>query len=156
MDGLVLKPFKPAHLRRTVAVHLGRAAPTAPARSPVAQAPDPLVDVARLEENVAGDYDFIPHLIGLFEALVPTAVRDMEVALATDDLPALSDAAHKLKSSAGILGLTQLHALLSDIERLADAGQPARLPATVEAAVATAAAAVDELVRIRPAYTSPA
>ena len=150
MDDLVLKPFKPAHLRRSVAAHLGRAALPSSSRPPASAAGGPLVDLALLKENVGGDPDFILHLIGLFEDLVPTAVRDIEQALAAEDLPALASAAHKLKSSAGILGLGRLHTLLADLERLAEAGRPGPLPDAVEATVATAAAAVDELTRLRP------
>ena len=156
MDDLVLKPFKPAHLRRAVAAHLGLAARPSAARAQTSSSADPLVDLALLEENVGGDHDFILHLIGLFEGLVPTAVRDMERALAAEDLAALASAAHKLKSSAGILGLGRLHALLGEVERLAEAGRTAPLPDAVEATVATAAAAVDELARLRPTLTPDA
>ena len=154
MDGLVLKPFKPTHLRRIVAARLGRAAPASVSRTQSSPASAPLVDLTLLEENVGGDREFIVHLIDLFEGLVPTAARDMERALATEDLPALAGAAHKLKSSAGILGLGRLHALLGEVERHAEAGRTDRLPDTVEATVATAAAAVDELARLRPTYSA--
>ncbi|PAP81016.1 hypothetical protein B1759_06570 [Rubrivirga sp. SAORIC476] len=154
MDGLVLKPFKPVHLRRAVAAHLGRTtAPPDP--DATAGAADTLVDLAQLEENVEGDHPFMLRLIDLFIDLVPVSVRTLETALATDDLEGLASAAHKLKSSAGILGIGPLHALLSEVERLATEGQPARLPETVEATVATAAAAVDELHRLRPTLTTP-
>ena len=154
MDGLVLKPFKPVHLRRAVAAHLGRTtAPPDP--DATAGAADTLVDLGQLEENVEGDHPFMLRLIDLFIDLVPVSVRTLETALATDDLEGLASAAHKLKSSAGILGIGPLHALLSEVERLATEGQPARLPETVEATVATAAAAVDELHRLRPTLTTP-
>ena len=149
MNGLVLKPFKPVHLRRAVAARLGRAVP------PAEPAPSgPLVDLALLEENTNGDADFIVRLVDLFADLVPDAVRSIEAALAADDLPALAAAAHKLKSSAGILGVGRLHTLLGEIERLVDGGQTGPLPSVVEAAVATAEAAVDELARLRSAFTN--
>ncbi|MEM1055217.1 MAG: PAS domain S-box protein [Bacteroidota bacterium] len=146
MDGLVLKPFKPAHLRRVVAAHLGRS--DAPPAEPLAA--ESIVDLTLLEENLDGDHAFILRLLDLFEEVVPESIRTMEVALATDDLPGLATAAHKLKSSAGILGIGPLHALLSEVERMALEGQTARLPETLDATVATTAAALDEFARLRP------
>ncbi|OZC01556.1 PAS domain S-box protein [Rubricoccus marinus] len=140
MDGLLLKPFKPEHLRRTVAAFLGRGG--AP---PEAEAPESLVDLSTLEDNVEGDQEFIRRVVELFVDLVPEIVTTLEVALASDDLPAIATAAHKLKSSAGILGATGLHAALDEIETLAMEGQPARLPTLIEAAIGTAGATIDEL-----------
>lgn len=151
MDGLVLKPFKPEHLRRRAAAAMGRAA-AIPAESLESAQPH-LVDLSNLEADLGGDLAFIGRLIDLFADVVPETVRAMEVALAMEDLPSLSSAAHKLKSSAGILGVHRLHALLSEVERLAEAGQPARLAPLVDETVATAAAAVDEVSRLRPRYS---
>ena len=82
----------------------------------------------------------------------PRAAEDFLPLAVRNDLPALAAAAHKLKSSAGILCINPLDTLLNDVERLAEQAQTDPLPALVEATVATAAAAVDEFATLRPLF----
>lgn len=143
LDGLVLKPFKPAHLRRTIAAHLGRSEPPAPSDSEVAAS----IDLSAVEESIAGDAEFFAHLVELFQNLVPETEHAMRQALADDDPSALAAAAHRLKSSAGILGARDLHRLLSDLERDAETMGGEELGTLVDEVLTSAAAAANALVR---------
>ena len=153
MDGLVLKPFKPAHLRRAVAGYLGRPAamPLSADGSPGAPGLAPRRPRGAGPRTSAGDLCFISHLVDLFAELVPEAARTLEIALAARRPAGDVRGGPQAEVGGGHRsGVEPLHALLAEIERLADEGQTAPLPAAVEAAIATAAAAVDELARLLP------
>ena len=165
MDGLVLKPFKPAHLRRTVAAHLGRPAPpgdtpaagaAAGAAEPSADAP-PLVDLAQLEESLGGDRAFVAHLIDLFAEVASDFSDRVAAARRGGSARALAVAAHQLKSSAGLLGLRDVLDAATRTERegqaaASDAPISPTLDALADETARATAAARDELRRLRPTY----
>ncbi|MEL6615719.1 MAG: ATP-binding protein, partial [Bacteroidota bacterium] len=146
MDDLVLKPFRPDHLRARIAAHLGdtrRASgdslpPEAPGAagsasgdlasgdlasddlaSDAAVYPTDVLDLSALSADTGGDAAFVLHVLDLFAQVAPEASGDIRRATEARDGDALARAAHKLKSSAGILGAADLHAALSALETAA-------------------------------------
>ncbi len=92
-----------------------------------------------------GGPSLVTRMINLFLDHAPRRLADLRAALARADAPALSAAAHTLKSSASQLGATDLADLCQRIESADLAGAAALLP-DLEAALA---AASDSLSRER-------
>ncbi|CAO4194757.1 ATP-binding protein [Methylorubrum extorquens] len=132
MDGMLAKPFTLAQLGGLLAQHL-RAAPLRdPADIVTSEAPripdDVLLDeptIANLEE--LGDRDFLARILRLYIAQAPQALLELEAALARGDAPAVSRAAHGLKSMSANIGAAQVKDRAGAIERTARDGDLTRL-----------------------------
>ena len=152
MDGMLAKPFTLAQLAAVLARHVaertaGASAPrleTGPAPEPAAPA-GALLDeqtLANLEE--LGDGDFVAHVLRLYARQAPSALTDLEAALANRDAPAAARAAHSLKSMSANIGAARMKDTAGAIEASAReghaAGDATALPALLaETLVALAA-----------------
>ncbi|MDV2987588.1 UNVERIFIED_CONTAM: ATP-binding protein [Methylobacteriaceae bacterium AG10] len=127
MDGMLAKPFTLAQLGALLARHLEAETGDAPAAVVSSEAPrvseDRLLDaptIANLEE--LGDRDFLERILRLYLAQAPQALRDLDTALARGDAPAVSRAAHGLKSMSANIGAVQVKDRAGAIERAARDG----------------------------------
>jgi PAS domain S-box-containing protein len=147
MDELIVKPFRPAYLRERIAAHLGLqdgfvpgadgaprddatdealAEPDAPDGNPgEGGAEADVLDAAVLVEDTGADAAFMLHLLDLFAEVAPEAGVSIRAARDAREPEALARAAHKMKSSAGIVGATALHRALTTLDRAARDGDPA-------------------------------
>lgn len=64
----------------------------------------------------------VTELVTLFRDTTPPRLEALEAALKADDAEAVAEEAHALKGAAGVLGLSPLHALLSEMEADARCG----------------------------------
>ncbi|MEH3113498.1 ATP-binding protein [Pedobacter terrae] len=80
----------------------------------------PLYNLDGLYVISKGREDFVAKMIQMFCDQMPTAVADLNQALANTDLPAVSKLAHKLKSTIDHLGIVSIQRVIRDIETLSD------------------------------------
>ena len=85
--------------------------------------PDMLLDLA------SGNTEFIKEMVSIFVEDVPISCKEMTSALSNSDMKTLGHLAHKVKSSVGMIGATELHELVANIEDEAISGKPS---ATIE------------------------
>jgi PAS domain S-box-containing protein len=76
----------------------------------------PAIDLAALRENALGDEDFMAEMLALAREQIADMSAQLDDALATGDPEKAAFAAHKLKSTAGLLGALHLHAALDRLE----------------------------------------
>ncbi|MEM1114955.1 MAG: ATP-binding protein, partial [Bacteroidota bacterium] len=179
MDDLVVKPFKPAHLRARVAAHVRQAETSEPPAAasvpatPLADAPesdapesdvpeanaseaafdDSVLDETFLDEQAGGDPAFRRRMLELFLDPLPETLAALESAAAADDRPAVQAAAHRLKGGAGIIGAHALYEAATALEAAArsEAEAPLGPPvAALAAAAEPAAAAARALLTLAP------
>jgi len=86
--------------------------------------------LARL--NSIGGTAFVREMIELFLADAPRRLQAIRDAQASDDLVAISEATHALKSSARTLGSNHVHALAAQIESMTRFEQSENLPALLD------------------------
>jgi HPt (histidine-containing phosphotransfer) domain-containing protein len=77
----------------------------------------PLIDKTTFDElkRISGD-DFINELIDVFLNDAPDMLKQMQIALAVQDVDTFRRAAHSLKSNANTFGATELAALAKELE----------------------------------------
>jgi HPt (histidine-containing phosphotransfer) domain-containing protein len=78
---------------------------------------DKLYSLEQLETMSSGDEAFINKMVEMFIQMVPEAVDRMVTALAEDDLEDLGSAAHKIKPSIDMMGITALRQKIRDLEQ---------------------------------------
>lgn len=76
------------------------------------------------ELQAPGDPDIIDELVRMFTADSALCRRAAEEALQARDANALAVAAHRLRGSAGLLGLQRLQRAAEELERVANVGGP--------------------------------
>ncbi len=143
MVDFVSKPFDPAHLHATVARWLTKAPPPAEKES----ARGPAFDVTVLSHNSAGNPERMRRYAAIFNDDIAQALRDLQRALAQGDLPALADLAHRLKSSARMVGATRFATLCEALEALRVGGSIEQASAIVQvmpAMLAQVSAGIDK------------
>ncbi|CAN7345188.1 CHASE domain-containing protein [Massilia sp. LjRoot122] len=130
MDEFLSKPVVPELLAATIARCLGRSAAAAPDVVPVA-APGPgaspaggLVDLAQLESSVGGDRERMRKYAFLFVSTARDALAGIDAALGAGDLAAVAALAHRVKSSARMVGAAGFAALCEELE--GQDGRPAQ------------------------------
>jgi CheY-like chemotaxis protein/HPt (histidine-containing phosphotransfer) domain-containing protein len=128
MDGYVPKPIKPEHLLRALEV----LAPTQPLS---AGTPEPgwtqagLEGILAVEETMArlsGDRKLWLELLALFAQDAPKQFAVLRQAIADKDYGQARNAGHKLKGSAGNVGVKGIHALAMQLEAVMEARDAAR------------------------------
>jgi PAS domain S-box-containing protein len=125
MDGYLSKPYAPADLFAIAEGGAGAVSDDAmpPATAPrTASAPVDL-DGLRSELRAAGIEDSVPILLELFLRDGAEGIAAIVAAAGAGNLPALSRAAHALKSASGTVRATHLASLLGTIEVDARAGR---------------------------------
>ena len=78
---------------------------------------DKLYSLDQLEAMSSGDEAFINKMVEMFIHMAPEAVDRMVTALAEDDLEDLGSAAHKIKPSIDMMGITSLRQKIRDLEQ---------------------------------------
>lgn len=76
-----------------------------------------LYSLDQLEAMSSGDYAFINKMVDMFIQMVPEAVDRMVTALANEDYEDLGSAAHKIKPSIDMMGITSLRQKIRDLEQ---------------------------------------
>lgn len=150
MDGMLAKPFTLAQLAALLARHVAEQEVPESTLLPEAE-PEPAAPAGALldEQTLAnleelGDTDFVAHVLRLYARQAPSALTDLEAALANRDAPAVARAAHSLKSMSANIGAARMKDTAGAIEASARAGDAtgdaAALPALLaETLVALAA-----------------
>lgn len=110
--------------------------------------PEPALDLSRLRANALGDANFVSEMMALAEEQMDGIDEHLTDALARGDAEETAFAAHKLKSTAGILGAMSLHAALEALETLS------RRTPLPEPLPTLAAPALRELARTRAALAA--
>jgi two-component system sensor histidine kinase/response regulator len=101
-------------------------------------------------QRLGGDA-FVIKMIDLFVDYVGGRVAAARQAHAAGDLPAVRDAVHPIKSSAGNIGARRLHELAQQIEQLTKQGQLEVLDAPLAELAAAFDVAKTALLAARPA-----
>jgi PAS domain S-box-containing protein len=124
MDGYLSKPYLPADLFAIVEGDTGAASDDAVPPTPTPRTTGAPVDLdgLRSEMRAAGIEDSVPILLGLFLRDGAEGIAAIVAAADAGDLPALSRAAHAMKSASGTVRATHLASLLGTIEGDARAG----------------------------------
>lgn len=92
--------------------------------------------LAGLKALGGGDNDFVREMIDLFLEQSPRNLEVMRAALDVGDLPAVSKAAHNMKSSSAYLGAKRLSELCGQVEAKAHAKETTFVARGVEALTA--------------------
>ena len=117
MNDFLTKPLEIARLHETLDRYgLGSAAETAPASVAPASVENVPVELARLHELTAGDWEFAHELASTFIASGEQVLKEIHAALASLDRPALARAAHKLKGASANIYAETLRALSAELE----------------------------------------
>ena len=134
MDAFIGKPMSPERLEQVLAeVLLDAPAPAMPEDATDGATDDATDDPARVtRETLAEDLRIMGaaragRMVELFLETTPDRVRELDAAVADEDLDAVSFAAHSLKASAGSLGLMRLAGRLGALEAAARAREPTEL-----------------------------
>ena len=78
-----------------------------------------IINLSYLETMFEGDKKAIKDIIEVFKSQVPELIQEMNYALKNKDWKALSEIAHKSKSSVAIMGINELADDLKTLELLA-------------------------------------
>jgi PAS domain S-box-containing protein len=119
MDGLIVKPVDPTTFASLVAAALTRARTGASDAPPANGAGEPLLAAGTLDRSVLGQPEFAVEVIELFLRQLPEGVAAMRESIRTRKVDPARDAAHRLKSSAALLGALPLARVLEEVERSA-------------------------------------
>jgi|CXWL01.1.fsa_nt_gi PAS domain S-box-containing protein len=154
MDDFVMKPFHPRQLEEVIAGHLARRRGATLADAGERAVDErPAIDLEVLEAQTERQRDLALEILDLFVRQAPELGREMTTALFEQRLPQVAAIAHKLRSSAGVVGAARLRETLIRIERAIKLGAP---PAEVGSELGTAgweiAEAVSALVAARSRY----
>jgi len=137
MVDFISKPFDPAHLYATVARCLCAVQPAAA----------PVLDLAALSHNVAGNAQRMRRYAAMFNDSIALNLSELQAALARADLPGLADLGHRMKASARVVGATRFADQCQALEDLRDKGsleQAATIVAALPALLAQVSACIEE------------
>lgn len=125
MNDYLAKPFTPDDLLRKIIYDLKLRRPTP--ETPVSVSHVPIItsppaststyDLTYLQTISGNDQTFIRDMMQTFVDTMPAIIRQMNVALDSDDLDTLAKLAHQIKPSLSLLGINELHATILFIEQ---------------------------------------
>jgi HPt (histidine-containing phosphotransfer) domain-containing protein len=75
-----------------------------------------LYDLNQLNEIAAGNADFVTRMVKMFLDMTPELVGRIETGLQAQDWTEVRSAAHKMKPSVDMMGVTSLHNVVRNIE----------------------------------------
>ena len=104
-------------------------------------------------QRLGGD-EFVRKMIGLFVDYAAEKITAARQAMAEDNLPAVADAAHPIKSSAGNVGARKVQEIAQRIEQSARQSQREALPGLIAELEAAFAAAKTDLEQIKQSRAS--
>lgn len=118
MDGYLTKPLRLAQLKAAVDAWLrpASARPGVPAVVEAASLASPTVDLSVLADLLGDDPQVMQDVLAAFVASTKGSALVMARAHASEALQAMSDVAHKLKSTARAIGAVRLGQICADIE----------------------------------------
>lgn len=117
MNDCVLKPFDPRQLRGAISEHLGLTTEdTQEGANDISDESESLVDLTILEKSAFGRPEMVHKLVSISLGQIESMQRDLEQALADQNGKEVGFVAHKMKASAGTLGVTAWHQLLNALE----------------------------------------
>ncbi|QQR75666.1 MAG: PAS domain S-box protein [Holophagales bacterium] len=118
--------------------------------------PAPPVDLARLERSAMGRPALAREIVELYLAATPELIAEMTAAVAAGDPRRVQAAAHKLKSTSGVIGAGELQSRSAELEERADKWSPDELGEKVAAVARHCDAVVAALLLARSRYVAPA
>lgn len=83
-----------------------------------------LINLSYLNDLADNDQDFIHEILTIFKTHTPAELEKLEAARQTADLQTIKAIAHKLKSSAANLGMSETQALFIRIETAVKSQEP--------------------------------
>ena len=125
MDGYLIKPVLLAQLKSAIDVWL-QPTPTPAGVAMANEAPPDVqspVDFAVLADLLGGDPQVMQEVLAAFRASMSGSKQAMSKAYASGGAQAMSDVAHKLKSTARAIGATRLGQICEDIEAATNSTQ---------------------------------
>lgn len=143
MNDFILKPIDPEGLRLRIAYHLGLTA-TPPSV--------PYLDLAYLEASAGGRRDFIDKMMDLFTGTARKGLADLREALAEEAWEPIRFVAHKLRSSALLLGAHPLAAALEAIQQHSARALDAEGRALAEAAIGCCEATLEAVMHYQSTH----
>lgn len=109
------------------------------------------IDLSYLESMSAGDNKLIKEMIDIFKEQVPEFISEMKLAIKNNDSKAMASIAHKAKSSAAIIGITELAEFLKTLEKIASNNERTKeYPEFLNYFETTSKAAIKQLNKIYP------
>ena len=75
-----------------------------------------LYDLEQLNAIAAGNEDFVEKMVNMFLEMTPALVSRIEAGLQIQDWAEVRSAAHKMKPSVDMMGITALHDVVRGIE----------------------------------------
>ncbi len=151
MNDFILKPFVPADLRARILDHLRIARPESAGAEATQSLEDAAVDMSFLRANTLGQEQLIPQMIDLFLQQTPSNIERMTRSFAEDRPAEVRATAHKLKSSAGMLGAARLKSVLEKIEDAVRDSELHNRENLIEEVRSVSSAVMKELSEIRAA-----
>ena len=124
MDDYLTKPFQPVQLHAALERWIGDGVTAAAGDAPqrVEHQGTDVLDAGTLDQLRAlamhGEPDILAQIINLYLDTTPELIASMRAAIADDDLDALGQAAHSLKSSSANVGAVRLADMLQSLEAL--------------------------------------
>ncbi|GIV57884.1 MAG: hypothetical protein KatS3mg042_0797 [Rhodothermaceae bacterium] len=113
-----------------------------------------LIDLTFLEAHAFGNPGFVARMIDLFLGQAPALLASLQTHLEPPDLEQIRFVAHKLKSSARMMGSEALTQVLEQVEQHARHQRVEETVGLARRAVALGEAAIEELKQTRPSYGS--
>lgn len=118
MNNYLSKPFEQNELQRTLNEYLQPSIFTRQGNTSA-----PLYSLDRLNEMAEGDTSFVDKMIALYLEQMPIILADLEKASREKDLQEIAAVAHKVKSSAQVLGMMGVLKNSRQVEELAREGK---------------------------------
>jgi HPt (histidine-containing phosphotransfer) domain-containing protein len=120
------------------------------APAPTASRCDPaLVDVSVLSRLLGNDPGTLRRLLGIYLSSLRSSVEELQAAFAANDVRAIGNIAHRLKSASRSVGALALGDLCAEMENACRAGDPVAIAegsTGLLAALAAVDGCVDELI----------
>lgn len=106
-----------------------------------------LYDLSQLNAVASGSQEFVDKMIGMFLEMTPEMVGRIQNGMAAEDWDEVKAAAHKMKPSIDMMGITSLHDLIRAIEGDAKNRENLdELPAKVDSLQETLAVVYEQLM----------
>lgn len=94
---------------------------------------DTLYDLSQLHELSSGNPEFVEKMVGMFLSLTPELIQRLNKGLQEKDYPEIKAAAHKMKPSIDMMGITSLSQKIRTLEQYAAAeSHTAEIPGLIK------------------------
>ena len=87
-----------------------------------ASSPEKICDLTYLNKMMFGNKEMTEEIINDFKVEIGVEIKNLQHAVSTDDFLEIKRSAHKMKSTAGIMGISSLVPLLNEMEILGAEG----------------------------------